>query len=286
MSRLPPKNLPATQPGRPQGKKKKRTKMDKAPLTEHLGELRTRILVSLIAVFIAFGACFYYSEFIFSILTTPLHYTVAFSFNAPYISYIPSGKPDVDLVFLAPAEALWMHIKIAFISAFIVSSPIIFFETWKFISPGLLEKEKKYAIPFVLTTTFLFLFGALFCFVIVLPFAMNFLLTYKTENLQPMISVGKYIDFCLKFILAFGAIFELPVISVFATKMGLVTPDFLAKNRKYAVLIAFVAAALLTPTPDAFNQSLMAVPMIVLYEAGIWASRILNRKKKTDEEGD
>ena len=155
------------------------------------------------------------------------------------------------------------------------------------MAPGLLDKEKKYAIPFVFTTTFLFLIGALFCFIIILPFAMNFLLNYKTENLQPMLSVGKYVDFCLKFILAFGAIFELPVLTVFLTKMGIVTPAFLAKNRKYAVLIAFVLAALLTPTPDAFNQSLMAIPIIILYEVGIWTSRILDRKKKPEkEEGD
>jgi len=113
---------------------------------------------------------------------------------------------------------------------------------------------------------------------------MNFLLNYKTGNLQPMISVEKYMDFCLKFILAFGAIFELPVILVFLTRMGMVTPEFLAKNRKYAVLIAFVIAAVLTPTPDAFNQTLMAVPIIILYEAGTWASRIFNKKKKPEGE--
>jgi sec-independent protein translocase protein TatC len=113
---------------------------------------------------------------------------------------------------------------------------------------------------------------------------MNFLLTYKTANLQPMISVGKYTDFCLKFILSFGAIFELPVIVVFLTKMGIVSTEFLAKNRKYAVLIAFVIAALLTPTPDAFNQTLMAVPILILYEAGILASKILNKKKIKEEE--
>jgi sec-independent protein translocase protein TatC len=258
--------------------------MDKAPLTEHLGELRNRILISLIAIAIVFGICFYYSENIFRLLTSPIHNTLNFSLKSPYISITPSKNPGLNLVFLAPAEALWMHIKISFIGAFIISSPLIFYEIWRFIAPGLLEKEKKYALPFVCTTTFLFLIGALFCFIIVLPFAMNFLLTYKTENLQPMISVGKYIDFCLKFILAFGAIFELPVVSVFLTKMGIVTPEFLAKNRKYAVLIAFVAAALLTPTPDAFNQSLMAIPIIILYEAGIWASKILNRKKKTEDE--
>lgn len=252
--------------------------MDKAPFTAHLGELRNRIIVSIVIIMIVFFGSFYYSENIFSILTAPLHQKIHFSTESPYISIAPSKDPSLKLVFLAPAEALWMHFKISFISALIISSPVIFFEIWRFIAPGLLHKEKKYALPFVLTTTFLFLVGALFCFTIVLPFAMNFLLTYKTENLDPMISVGKYIDFCLKFILAFGVVFELPVVSVFSVKMGLVTTDFLAKNRKYAVLIAFVLAALLTPTPDAFNQTLMAGPIILLYEVGIWTARFMNRK--------
>jgi sec-independent protein translocase protein TatC len=253
--------------------------MDKAPLTEHLGELRNRIVVSLGIVIAAFAASFYFSEDLFRLLTMPIHNTVSFSISSPYIIFLPGQNPDLKLVFIAPAEAVWMHIKISFISAFIVSSPIIFYEVWKFIAPGLLEKERKYAIPFVFTTTGLFLLGSLFCFIIILPFAMNFLLTYKTENLQPMISVGKYIDFCLKFILSFGIIFELPVMMVFLTKIGVVTTEFFAKNRKYSVLIAFILAALLTPTPDAFNQTLMAIPIIILYEAGIWASRIFNRKK-------
>ncbi|UCH80157.1 MAG: twin-arginine translocase subunit TatC [Nitrospiraceae bacterium] len=258
--------------------------MDKAPLTEHLGELRNRIFISLGVVIVAFGICFNYSEQIFSILTSPIHNTIHISLNNPYITFTPNENSDLNLVFLAPAEAVWMHIKISFISAFIVSSPVIFFEIWRFIAPGLLDREKKYALPFVFTTTVLFLIGSLFCFIIILPFAMNFLLTYKTENLQPMLSVGKYVDFCLKFILAFGAIFELPVLTVFLTRMGIVTPAFLAKNRKYAVLIAFILAALLTPTPDAFNQSLMAIPIIILYEVGIWTSRILDRKKKPEAE--
>jgi sec-independent protein translocase protein TatC len=258
--------------------------MDKAPLTEHLGELRNRIVVSLIIILVVFAACFYFSEDIFRLLNLPLHYTIDLSSKAPFFSLVPGKMFDYKLAVLRPAEALWTHIKISLISALIISSPVVFYEIWKFISPGLLKKERKYALPFVFTTTSLFLVGALFCFIIVLPFAMNFLLTYKTENLQNNWTLGYYIDFCLKFILAFGAVFELPVATVFATKMGIVTPDFLAKNRKYAVLIAFVVAALLTPTPDAFNQSLMAVPIIILYEAGIWASRILNRKKKTEKD--
>jgi sec-independent protein translocase protein TatC len=108
----------------------------------------------------------------------------------------------------------------------------------------------------------------------VLPFAINFLLTYKTLTLTPMLSVGSYVDFCLKFILAFGAIFELPLLIVFLTRLGVVTPDFLAKQRKYAIVLSFIIAAFLTPTPDAFNQTLMAFPIIILYEIGIWSSRL------------
>lgn len=258
--------------------------MDKAPLTEHLTELRNRIVASLITIGIAFGICFSYSEQIFSILTSPMHHTLSFSLKSPFVFMIPVQNPDLNLVFLAPAEALWMHLKIALISACIISSPVLFYEIWKFIAPGLLPKEKRYAVPFVVTTTSLFVIGALFCFIIVLPFAINFLMSYKTENIKPMISAEKYIDFCLKFILAFGAVFELPVLVVFLTRMGVVTTDFLAKNRKYAIIIAFIVAALITPTPDAFNQSLMAVPILILYEAGIWASRILNRKKPEKKE--
>jgi len=256
--------------------------MDKMPITEHLGDLRKRILISLVSVTVGFAVCFYYSERIFDVLTFPLNTVLKLSFSTPYFAFEPTENPGIELVFLAPAEALWMHFKISFIAGFILSTPVIFHEVWKFISPGLMAKEKRYTLPFVFVTTFLFLLGALFCFIIVLPFAMNFLLTYKTENLKPMLSVGKYIDFCLKFIIAFGVIFELPVVSVFLTKMGIVTTEFLKKNRKYAVLIAFVLAAFLTPTPDAFNQTLMAVPIIILYEVGIWASVFFNEKKEEE----
>ena len=258
--------------------------MDKVPLLEHLSEARNRIIISLVVILTTFMVCFHFSEDIFRLLNLPLHYTLKFSLENPYFSFVPGKLFDYKLAVLRPAEALWTHIKISFISAFIISSPIIFYEIWKFISPGLLTKEKKYALPFVLTTSSLFFIGALFCFAVVLPFAMNFLLSYKMENLQTNWTLGYYIDFCLKFILAFGAVFELPVVTVFLTKLGIVTPDFLAKNRKYAVLIAFVVAALLTPTPDAFNQTLMAVPIIILFEVGIIASRVLNKKKPPEGE--
>jgi sec-independent protein translocase protein TatC len=248
---------------------------------EHLGDLRKKITVSLIATCITFAITFNYSEQILTFLMFPLRYSLDFSVRKMYIYFVPQDKlHNTKLVFLAPAEGFWMHMKIALVAALILALPIIFQQLWSFISPGLHRKEKKYVAPFVLTATSLFLVGAAFCFFIVLPFAMGFLLTYKTGDfMMPMLSVGQYIDFCLKFLLAFGIVFELPIFIVFATRLGFVTTKTLAKNRRYAILIAFIVAAILTPTPDAFNQTLMAVPMIALYEVGILVSRIFVRPK-------
>lgn len=252
---------------------------EKMPLTEHLSELRKRIIISLSALAAGFIASFGYSENLFSIITLPLKSEMHLSTSYPFFSMAASKIKNTSLVFLAPAEAFWMHLKISFVAGIIFSLPVTFYELWKFVSPGLLPSEKKYVTPFVIMASLLFLFGALFCLMLVLPFAIGFLLTYKTEGLTPMLSVGNYVDFCLKFILSFGAVFELPLIIVFLTRIGVVTTGTLAKNRKYAVLAAFIISAVLTPTPDAFNQTLMAIPIIILYEAGILVSRFVGRKK-------
>lgn len=259
---------------------------DKMSLTAHLEDLRKRIIVSLAAVMAAFVAAFNYSEEIFRILIFPLRNSLDFSVTEMYIRFVPEDKlKATKLVFLAPTEAFWMNMKVAFVAAVVFSLPVIFLQLWKFISPGLQETEKKYVIPFVLTATGLFLVGASFCFIIVLPFALSFLLNYKVGDfLMPMLSVGQYVDFCLKFILAFGAIFELPIILIFLTKIGLVTPQTLKNNRKLAIVLAFVAGAVLTPTPDVFNQTLMAVPIILLYEVGIHLS-VFFAKRKPDGDG-
>jgi sec-independent protein translocase protein TatC len=248
------------------------------PLTEHLTELRKRILVSLMALFVVFVGVFNYSEKIFDVVTFPLRAELKVSVYSPHFQIVK--KTAAPLVFLAPAEAFWMHLKVSLVAALILSLPVIFYQLWRFISPGLLANERKYVLPFVFLATTLFVIGASFCFIIVLPFAITFLLGYKTQNMTPMLSVGSYVDFCLKFVLAFGAIFELPLAIIFLTRLGIVTPAMLAKNRKFAVLFAFIAGAILTPTPDAFNQTLMAVPIIILYEIGILLSRLLYRKKK------
>lgn len=252
---------------------------EKMALTGHLSELRKRIVISLAAIIIGFIFTFNYSEELFNLLTLPLRSRISFSLNYPYVLMVATGISNPSLVFLAPAEAFWMHMKVSSIAAFILALPVVMHQLWAFIAPGLLPKEKKYVVPFIMGATTLFLAGVAFCFLLVLPFAMGFLLTYKIGNMTPMLSVGNYVDFCLKFILAFGAVFELPVVIIFLTGMRLVTPAALARNRKYAVLSAFVLAAVLTPTPDAFNQVLMAIPIIVLYEIGILLSRILVGRK-------
>lgn len=250
------------------------------PLTEHLTELRKRILVSVAVLGVVFAVVFNYSEYLFDILTFPLKAELKIITKAPYYQVISKNAPP--LIFLKPAEAFWMHLKVSFVAAFIFSLPVIFYHLWRFISPGLLQKEKKYVLPFIITATALFLAGAMFCFIVVLPFAMTFLLGYKTAALTAMLSVGDYIDFCLKFILAFGAVFELPLVIIFLTRFGIVSTKTLARHRKYAVLFAFVLAAALTPTPDAFNQTLMAIPIIILYEIGILVSRLFNVKRGND----
>lgn len=246
------------------------------PLIEHLAELRKRLLISFAFLGIAFAVLFNFSENIFSLLVYPLNTELKIIPTRPFFELIE--KKAVSLIFLSPGEGFWMHLKISVVAAFVVSLPVIFHQLWKFISPGLVEKEKKYVIPFIITATFLFLVGAAFCFAVILPFALTFLLGYKTEHLTPMLSVGNYMDFCLKFILSFGAIFELPLVIVFLVRFGFMTPATLAKNRRYAVLVAFIAGAILTPTPDAFNQMLMSVPIIILYEIGILVARVLYRK--------
>jgi sec-independent protein translocase protein TatC len=258
---------------------------EKLPFTAHLEELRQRLIKSLIAVVVGFIVSFSFSEKIFKVLVIPLKSDLHLKTEYPFFELIPKVHPIEKLVFLAPAEAFWMHIKVSIVTGIILSLPVILYQIWKFIAPGLLPSEKKYIGPFIVAGTGLFLLGDLFCFTVILPFAMGFLLTYKTGSLTPMISVGSYIDFTLKFLLAFGAVFELPIIILFLTKMGFITPKTLSKNRKYAVLIAFVLAAILTPTPDAFNQTLMAGPILILYEVGIIISKIFSRKKDEGNQG-
>jgi sec-independent protein translocase protein TatC len=234
---------------------------DKMPFMEHLGELRTRIMRSLFALLIGLAIALPFAERITDFLARPV------------------TKLGYKLVFTAPAEAFWVQMKVALICGLFISAPGILWQVWAFIAPGLHEHERKYALPFVLIGSVMFLAGGAFSLFVVTPYAINFLLSYARETLQPMITLENHIDFLLKFTLAFGGVFELPLIITILSRMGVVTPKMLARNRKYAILGAFIAGAVLTPTPDAFNQALMAGPLILLYEVGIICARIFGRKR-------
>ena len=233
------------------------------PLLGHLGELRKRLIRAALAVGVGASASLYWSDELMRWLMR---------------------RAGVELVFLSPAEAFWVSLKVALIFGLFLALPVVFYQLWRFISPGLRPKERRYGIGFVFSSTAFFILGATFCMFVVLPFGLRFLFQYgEGIGLKPMISIGAYVDFVIKFLLAFGLIFELPLVITFLARLGLLTPAFLARNRKYAVLIAFVVGAFLTPTPDIFNQSLMAVPLIVLYEIGIWSARIFGRSEAKAE---
>jgi sec-independent protein translocase protein TatC len=235
---------------------------DKMPFMEHLSELRVRIVRSLVALLVGLGIALPFSQKIMDYLARPVQQT---------------GN---QLVFLALTEAFWVQMKVALIVGIFIASPAILWQIWAFIAPGLHAHEKKYAAPFVLIGSVLFISVGAFALKVVTPFAIQFLLSYSRPGLQPMISIGNYVDFLLKFTLAFGLVFELPLAITLLARMGVVTPAVLAKNRKYAILGAFIAGAILTPTPDAFNQALMAGPLIILYEIGIVCARIFGRRPK------
>ena len=227
---------------------------------EHLGELRTRLMRSLLALLVGLVPALIFSQQIMDYLVRPVRET------------------NRSLVFLSLTEAFWVQMKIGVIAGLFVASPLILWQVWQFIAPGLHRHEKKYAGPFVIVGSLLFIGGGAFSLKVVTPFAIQFLLSYERPGLQAMISIGNYIDFLLKFTLAFGAVFELPLVITILARLGVVTPAMLAKNRKYAILGAFIAGAVLTPTPDMFNQTLMAGPLILLYEVGIICARIFGKR--------
>jgi len=236
---------------------------DKMPFMEHLGELRVRIMRALMALLVGLAIAFPFSQRVVDWLARPIQ---------------RSGN---TLVFLAVTEAFWVQMKVALFLGLFIASPGILWQVWRFIEPGLHGHEKKYAVPFVLIGSLLFIAGGAFSLLIVTPSAITFLLSYARPGLQPMISIGNYIDFLLKFTLAFGAVFEVPLAMTLVARMGLVTAKQFARNRKYAILGAFIAGAILTPTPDMVNQTLMAGPIIILYELGIVAARVFGRRRRS-----
>ncbi|HOP48368.1 MAG TPA: twin-arginine translocase subunit TatC [Desulfobacteraceae bacterium] len=236
---------------------------NKQPFLSHLEELRKRLIRCAIAVGIGFVVSYFFSERLFILLISPLN------------AVMPEGD---QLIFTNLPEMFFTYIKVALICGIMLSAPLIFYELWMFIAPGLYKKEKESVIPFVLSSTILFVGGALFGFFIVFPFGFKFFIGFSNEYVKALPSVKQYFSFSIKLLFAFGLVFELPVATFFLTKIGLVTPEILKRNRKYSILGIFIMAAILTP-PDVITQCMMAVPLIVLYEIGILVSKFARKKK-------
>ena len=235
------------------------------PLTGHLEELRNRLLKAIGGIAIGMGLTYGFSSQLVALFQRPV---------------------SLELYSLAPAEAFWTTIKVSFFSGILVAFPVVLFQIWRFLSPGLLKNERRHALSFVILGYLFFLTGIAFCYFVVLPFALGFLVGYGVKlGIQPMFSIGMYVDFCVKFLLAFGMIFELPLILVILSRLGVVTPDFLARHRRYAILVNAVLAAFLTPTSDIFNMMLTMLPLVVFYELGIIGARLFARRSPVTSKG-
>jgi sec-independent protein translocase protein TatC len=239
------------------------------PLTAHLEELKTRLIRVLIVVGVGFGVCYLFKDWSFKVITKPL------------VDAMPAQS---SMIFTGLPEAFFIHMKIAFFASLLLTAPYTLFEIWRFVSPGLYRDEKKYVLPFLFFSTLLFGGGVLFGYYIALPPAFEFFVSFSTDFLKPMISFREYLSLTLKFLLAFGLCFEMPVFMFFLAKIGIVNAKMLAKQRRYAILIIFIAAAILTPSPDALSQIIMAIPLMVLYEVSIVVAKFARRNKPASGE--
>lgn len=226
------------------------------PVSEHLSELRKRILVSL-------------SAFIFaSIISLPLVPMV--------LNKIRGDLLDIPLVVLAPQEALMVGLKLSLFIGFILSFPVLVYQLWSFIAPGLIEREKKVLLHILLPSTLLFLLGAGFAYYLLLPITLRFLIGVSYAVAYPLFSLSQTFSFVITLILLFGLIFQLPLVVAVLTRIGLVDHIFLKSKRRYVILSSFIAAAVITD-PSVVTQILVSIPIILLYELSIWISRYLKK---------
>ena len=239
---------------------------DKVPFTAHLEELRHRLIVCFIAVGIGFAACYAFKERLFEFLAAPL---------------IDAMQAGDKLVFTGLPEAFFTYLKIAFLAGCVLASPVIIYQFWMFVAPGLYRQERRVLAPIVGLSILFFIGGGVFGYLVVFPLGFQFFLGFATETIRPLPAMKEYLGFATKLLIAFGLAFELPLVITFMARLGLVSVAFLKKNRRYAILLFFVAAAILTP-PDVVSQVLMAVPLMLLYELSIVGARIFGRKPPDD----
>jgi sec-independent protein translocase protein TatC len=234
-------------------------------LSKHLEELRKRLMIAAGAWLVAFLGCYSIAEQLFERISAPVR------------EVLPEGS---SLVFISATEPFFTLLKVSALAGLVVAFPIIIWQVWGFIAPGLYSNEKRLAIPFVFFSSLCFACGTYFGFTLVFPMVFSFLVAYGTGvgGVNAMLSMGAYLTLASRLLIAFGLVFELPIVIFFLARMGIVDHKWLAKNRKFALLMAFVLGAVLTP-PDIFSQASIAVPFIVLYEVGIIVARLFGKKK-------
>lgn len=235
------------------------------PFLEHLEELRWRIIKILIALVITSVGCYMVSDFLFTWLRWPL------------VKAIPDGS--VDLNFLKVSEGFTVRIKLSILAGIFLSIPVTIYQIWKFVMPGLYHKEKRVVVPLVFISSILFLTGAALCFFWVLPFTIKFLIGIAPENVKPVLTINDYLNFIMWTTLAYGIVFQLPIISLFLGKMGLINAKLLGRGRRYAVVTIAVVAAIVTP-PDIFSMVMMGLPLYLLYEVSIAVLYIIGKSGK------
>ncbi len=245
--------------------------MGKMSFLDHLEELRRRILHSLLGMLGGFLVCWTFADQLYAGLARPLT-TILRELNLAE-----------QLVYTNPTAPFNLYIKLAFLAGIFAASPFLLYQVWLFISPGLYPKEKRYAIPFVLFCSLLFIAGGVFAYTVAFPAALRFLLNFASQ-FQPFITVNEYFKLATTIILGMALIFELPILIVFLTLLRVITPQFLLRNFRYAVLLICILAAVITPTADALTMSLFAIPLIALYFLGIGLSSLVlwNRHRSED----
>ncbi len=258
--------------------KRREDDLPKMGLLDHLEELRRRLIRALLAFALAFTVCFAFARSIYNFLAQPIYRALL----ATHPEAGPHALPP-KLAFLGVTDPFLIYFKVAALAAIFVASPVILFELWNFVAPGLYRRERRLAGPFIFFGSVLFLAGGLFAYYIAFPFAVEFLLGVGAD-FQPMITVDRYLSFLMTVILGLGIMFELPTLIFLLTRLGLVTPRFLLRHFRLAVVLIFTLAAIVTPTPDVINLCIFALPTILLYLLGIAVAAIFDPKRETPSE--
>tara|TARA_R110000868_G_scaffold189695_1_gene432829 strand:+ start:15098 stop:15832 length:735 start_codon:yes stop_codon:yes gene_type:complete len=237
----------------------------KKPLISHLIELRRRMMVACLIILIGAGGCYLFKEQVFQFLVLPLS-----AASASPLQMIYTGVP----------ELFFTYLRLSFFAGLFVALPVILWEIWAFIAPGLYEKERRVIAPFIAATPLLFYTGGAFMYFVVMPLAMTFFFGFQTETITALPSVKEYLSFLIKMLFAFGLAFELPVLLLLLMKFGVVSVAAVKNFRRYAIVCIFIASALLTP-PDPISQLILAIPLVLLYELSIFMAKFLGIKDKT-----